>query len=624
MAFGTIPDNIDRLRHHSREPDSAEYVLIRDVMVPMRDGVRLGTDIYLPARDGKPAPGQFPAILDRTPYDKVPRAGRGNDPEFFARRGYVFVFQDSRGHASSEGEFSIYVDEGRDGYDTVEWIAQQDWSNGDVATSGYSYDAATQHALAREAPPHLRAIFPAFGTANYRDDCAGHGGAFRLAHNLNYTLRHAQMDRRARSDSGVEAAMTRALAQLRSWLAIPMSKHLRLLRPVPHAEEWYRNWLDHPDLDDYWKQNGYYFEGHYDDYPDVPGFFMGGYYDFLTLGTVRNYVGLSELKDSPQFLFLGPWCHGPLNARKTWQGVVDFGPDSFIDWTPIRLAFFDHFLKGIDTGVLSADSAVSVFVGGGGTGRKNPQGRLDHGGYWISSQSWPPVEMQSQTLYLHAGGLLAPQPPGNDDSQTTFTYDPRDPCPQVGGDYNFAFTQRDEPRMGAQDQVCHLDFPGCTDELPLAARPDVLVYETDPLPADLEVAGPLQVELHVSTDAPDTDFTAKLIDQYPPSADYPNGFALILQDSIVRLRYRNGLEKADPVEPGTVVPATINLWMTGNRFAKGHRVRLDISSSNYPNYDPNPNTGEPIGYHTHTRVARNSVYHDAARASKLTMRTRQP
>ena len=173
--------------------------------------------------------------------------------------------------------------------------------------------------------------------------------------------------------------------------------------------------------------------------------------------------------------------------------------------------------------------------------------------------------------------------------------------------------------MGPQDQVCHPDFPGCSGELPLAARPDVLVFETEPLTEDVQVAGPLTVELYVSTDAPDTDFTAKLVDQYPPSADYPGGFALILQDSIVRLRYRDGLERADLVRPGTVVPVTIDLWMTGNRFVAGHRIRLDVSSSNYPTYDPNPNTGEPIGYHTHTRVARNTVHHDAERPSRLVL-----
>ena len=177
--------------------------------------------------------------------------------------------------------------------------------------------------------------------------------------------------------------------------------------------------------------------------------------------------------------------------------------------------------------------------------------------------------------------------------------------------------------MGPQDQVGNLKHPGCTDELPLASRPDVLVFETDPLTEDVEVAGPLTVELYVSTDAPDTDFTAKLIDQYPPSVDYPYGFALILQDSIIRMRYRNGLEKPDFVEPGAVVPITIDLWMTGNRFVKGHRIRLDISSSNFPNFDPNPNTGEPIGYHTHTRVAQNTVYHDAERPSRLLLPVRR-
>jgi hypothetical protein len=630
MSTGTAGDahaaarNFAALRNYDRGPVSDDYVLIRDVMVAMRDGVRLASDIYLPADNGQPLAGRFPAILDRTPYDKVPRAPRANDPEFFARRGYAFVFQDSRGHGSSEGEFSIYVDEGRDGYDTVEWIAAQDWCNGDVATSGYSYDAATQHALAREAPPHLRAMFPAFGTANYHDDCEGHGGAFRLVHNLNYTLNHARADRRALRDPAVAAAIDQAKADLATWLTRPLSEHFRILRPVPHAEEWYRAWVDHPDLDDYWKQNGYCFEGFHDAYPDVPIFHMGGYYDFLTLGTIRNYVGLVAAKSSPQFMLLGPWTHGPMNARYSWQGAVEFGTAANVDWTPIRLAFFDHYLKGIDTGLMGPDSSVIVFVGGGGSGRRSPHGRIDHGGRWIEAPSWPLPDAEPTALHLHAGGRLAPEPPTARTSSTTFAYDPQNPCPQVGGDYNFAFTQRDRDRMGPQDQVCDPAHPGCTDRLPLASRADVIVFETEPLGEDVEVAGPLSVELFVSTDAPDTDFTAKLVDQYPPSADYPYGFALILQDSIVRLRYRNGLERAEFAEPGAVVPITINLWMTGNRFAKGHRIRLDISSSNFPTYDPNPNTGEPIGYHTHMRVARNTIHHDSDHRSRLVLAIRRP
>jgi putative CocE/NonD family hydrolase len=607
--------NFDALRNYERGPVSDDYVLIRDAMVPMRDGVRLATDIYLPAKDGMALAGKFPTILDRTPYDKVPRAPLANDPEYFARRGYAFVFQDSRGHGNSEGEFSIYVDEGKDGYDTVEWIAKQDWCNGKVGTSGYSYDAATQHALAREAPPHLAAMFPAFGTSNYHNDCEAHGGAFRLAHNLNYSLHHAEMDRLAKTDPVVAANIHKARSQLAQWLTRPLSEHFRLFRLVPEAEKWYRAWVDHPDFDDYWKQNGYYFEGFHADYPDVPVFHMGGYYDFLTLGTVRNYAGLKKAKTSPQFLLLGPWTHGPLRSRSSWQGAVEF--HAGIDWTPIRLAFFDHFLMGIDTGLMGADTSVTVFVGGGGTGKRDTNGHLDHGGRFITAPSWPLPDAKVTAFHLHDGGRLAPEAPKPKKSGTSFEYDPKHPCPQVGGDYNYAFTQRDRDNMGPQDQVGNLKHPGCTDELPLASRPDVLIFETEPLEEDVEVVGPMSVELFVSTDAPDTDFTAKLIDQYPPSMDYPCGFALILRDSIIRLRYRKGLDKADFVKPGEVVPVTIDLWMTGNRFVKGHRIRLDISSSNYPNYDPNPNSGEPIGYHTHTRIARNTVHHDSAHPSKL-------
>jgi putative CocE/NonD family hydrolase len=304
-------------------------------------------------------------------------------------------------------------------------------------------------------------------------------------------------------------------------------------------------------------------------------------------------------------------------------GAVEFGVAAAVDWNPIRLAFFDQFLKGIDTGVLGAETSAVVFVGGGGSGHRNTAGRLDHGGYWVEGPFWPLPGVQETAFHLQGNGRLTREAPQATSSSTSFTYDPEQPCPQLGGDYNFAFTLADRNRMGPQDQVCDPVHPGCTDRLPLASRTDVLVFETDALENDVEVIGPLKVKLHVSTDALDTDFTAKLIDQYPPSTDYPYGFALLLQDSILRLRYRNGLEKAEFVTPGEVVPIEIDLWMTGNRFVKGHRIRLDISSSNFPTYDPNPNTGEPIGYHTHTRKALNTVYHDAERPSQLILPVRK-
>jgi putative CocE/NonD family hydrolase len=587
-----------------------QYALIRDVMVPMRDGVCLATDLYLPAgRDGVALPGPFPVIVDRTPYEKVPRA-LSNDPEFFARRGYAFVFQDVRGHGDSEGEFYLYVHEGQDGYDCLEWVSKQPWCNGKIGTSGYSHDAATQNAIARAGSPHLTAMFPAFCSSNYHNDVAGHGGAQRLSHNFVYTIMQALLDRRAKQHPELAAAVIQAREDMFEWLKLHPDKHDRLFRDFPNAQQWYRDWLDHPDMDDYWKQNAYCFEGFYEDNVDIPAFFLGGYYDFCELGTVTNYEGLAAAKDSPQYLMLGPWCHGPLNARKRSAGTVDFGAESYIDWNHLRLAFFDERLMGIDTGMFAPDNAVRVFMMGGGSGRRLPAGTIDHGGYWLTSDQWPLPGITDRDYYLSDRYALtdAAQPA---ESTASYVYDPADPAIQLGGDYTYPFG------VGPIDQIQDPSILGCTDTMPLNTRDDILTFETEPLTEDLEMSGHVWVELYVSTDAPDTDFTAKLIDQYPTSTEYPHGYAMLLTDSITRLRYRDSIEHVTPYTPGDIVKVRINVRIVSNLFKAGHRIRLDISSSNFPSFDPNPNTGEPIGKHTHQRPARNTIHLGGQHPSKL-------
>jgi len=595
------------LFRYERAPEYGVTVM-EDVMVPMRDGVKLATDIYFPTKNGELVSGKFPAILDRTPYDKVPRAQGINNPWYFARRGYVFVFQDVRGHFNSEGEFYIYINEGRDGHDTVEWIASQPWSNGLVGTSGYSYDAATQMSLGRENPPHLKAMFVGYGTANYHDDNGGVNGTFHLSHNVNYTIGHAMRDRRARENPDVMAKLLDAQKNMFEWMRKPLSKHFQLLEEVPMARQWYMDWVNHPDYDDYWKQNGYNFEGFYDRYPDIPIYFMGGWYDYFTLGTIRNYVGLSQIHESPTLLTMAGSRHGPSPATQSVQGDVDMGAEAPVEWDWMRLRFFDQTLMGMNTGVFE-DPPVKLFVMGGADGAKTKQGHLHHGGTWKSFASWPSPEASFVNYYLQPGGGLATEPPPAGAKPTAYVFDPENPVPQLGGNYSF-------PR-GPRDQTCSTEIWPCTDELPLSARADVQVFKTEPLERDVEVAGPLTVKLWASSSAVDTDFTVKLIDQYPPSVDYPQGYALIVMDSVIRGRYRNSEEKAEPMEPGEVYELTIDLWSTANLFQKGHRIRLDVSSSNFPRFDVNPNTGEPIGYHTRTEKAYNTVYHDRERASHL-------
>ncbi len=594
-----------------RRPAEYGVVVVENVMVPMRDGARLATDLYFPAKNGQIAAGRFPAILDRTPYDKVPRASAVNNPKYFAERGYVFVFQDSRGHGKSEGEFSIYTNEGRDGYDTIEWIAKQPWSDGKVGTSGYSYDAATQNSLARETPPHLTSMFIGHGTANYRNDGAGDNGAFALSHNLIYTIGHAQRDRIARENPAVMARLEDAEAHQLEWMRQPLFKHLQLLEDVPLAKQWYKAWIDHPDYDDYWKQNGYNFEGFYDRYPDVPVYFLGSWYDFFIKGTIRNYLGLSAIHKTPKLLTVAGSAHGPGRGAQRVQNDVDMGPDVAYNWDRIRLRWFDETLMGRRTGVFD-EPRVKLFVMGGAEGsQRTPAGRLNHGGRWHSFDRWPVPQAKPTNYYLHADGGLSTEPPAAGAGPSGFTFDPANPVPQLGGNYSTPSV------WGPRDQRCSTAIWPCTNDLPLSSRADVLVFQTPALDRDVSIAGPLTVKLWAASSAVDTDFTVKLVDEYPPSVEYPHGYAMILQDSIVRARYRNSLEKAELMEPGRVYEFTIDMWATANLFKKGHRIRLDVSSSNFPKYDVNPNTGGPIGYDTRRIVANNIVYHDRDHPSHI-------
>jgi len=287
-------------------------------------------------------------------------------------------------------------------------------------------------------------------------------------------------------------------------------------------------------------------------------------------------------------------------------------PRRMREGTEVTLRFRqgNESLRGVDTGLFGRDRSVNVFVMGGGSGTKDSDGLIDHGGYWISGPSWPLPGTTFTEYHLRPAGALTTEPEGTTGS-VSFAYDPDDPVLQIGGDYTYPFG------LGPLDQVGQPRVLGSTDTMPLSARPDVLVFETEPLIEDVEVVGPIRVELYVSSDAPDTDFTAKLIDQYPPSVYYPGGYAMLLTDSIRRLRYRDSLEWTTPYTPGDVVAVEIDVRVTANVFKVGHRIRLDVSSSCFPSFDPNPNTGEPIGRHTHTRVANNTVHFSGSHRSRL-------
>ena len=583
-----------------------------NVMIPMRDGVRLATDIYLPALNGQPASGKFPVILERTPYDK---AGSGNvtNGTYYARRGYVCAIQDVRGRFVSEGEWYPFAKEAPDGYDTVEWLAAQEWSDGQVGTMGASYCGSDQSALATLNPPHLSTMIVAVGASNYYHCSMRQNGALEQRFMI-YAFRMATTSKEAFADANIQAAVDRAFANVGEWVSrAPLKKGTSPLRMLPNYEQWVIDLFTHGEYDDYWKQRGYAISQYYEEHADVPTLYLGGWYDSYARATCENYTALSKMKESRQVLMMGPWTHGGWGV--TNAGDVDFGNHSFINYNDLRLAWFDHFLKGMHTEV-SDWSPVKIFVMGTGEGIPNYQGRLHHSGHWRDEQDFPLPDTQFTPYYLHADGDLSTALPTVDESTSRFNFDPRDPVPTIGGGISAA-----DPIMGAGafDQRGNSRFFGCQDTLPLNARSDVLTFQTPPLENDVEVTGPITVKLHASSSARDTDFTAKLIDVCPLSDDYPDGLAINLTDSIIRARYRNGWDTPELLEPGKVYEFVFELYPTSNIFKKGHRIRLDISSSNWPRFDVNPNTGGDLGVDRRLEIAEQTIYHEPRHPSHVVL-----
>lgn len=624
----------------SRSRPTYEVVVARDVMVPMRDGVRLATDIYRPARDGEPLPGPFPALLVRTPYDKSVPHTVETKGIFFARHGYVVAIQDVRGRYASEGTFAFLSQEAEDGYDTVEWLAAQPWCDGKVGTFGTSYLAWVQNALAALNPPHLAAMYVNQGGAQAHSSSVRHNGAFELRF-----MAWAFMGAATSPEAAANPAVRQALAntRFRDWLQrLPLRPGQSPLALVPSYERWLFDIWTRGDYDEFWSQPSLDFLAHVEQHADVPMLFTGGWYDSYTRATLENFTAFSAAKRGPVRVIMGPWTHGTEMPDRTWAGDVEFGPGASIAGTfadnvyDHHLRFFDRYLKGLDTGI-DDDPPVWIFVMGGGDGHRTPEGRLFHGGRWRAEREWPLARTRYTEYYLGPGGTLGTEPPTAPSASSSFRFDPDDPVPTVGGNMSslndfapvpaeIADKVRLEDRwasivkVGPWDQRTTPDTFGARPPyLPLSSRPDVLVFQTEPLEEPVEVTGPLRAVLWVSSTAVDTDVTVKLIDVYPPSPDYPEGYALNLSDSILRLRYRNSPERAELMTPGEVYRVEIPLYPTSNLFGRGHRIRVDISSSNFPRFDVNPNTGEPLGRHTHTQVAINTIHHDRDHPSHIVL-----
>ena len=576
-----------------------EYQVIREpsLMVPMRDGVHLATDVVRPD-----APGRFPVIINRGPYGKNSYLDNPNHSIwFFPRNGYVLLSQDVRGRFESEGEYNPLFQEAHDGYDTVEWAARQPWSNGRVATTGQSYLGATQYTLAggHPLPPHLQTLMPVSASSDFHQSWVYHtGGVMEWGWTVPYAILKGRntLARAGRED---------LIARMDEYVIEPGNFG------QPLSDQWYRH-LPLRDWIDRLKEAAPYFHEYFDEELDgpywwpinmmrqasnvtVPMYHITAWYDIFMEGAINAFQSIqqhggSELARRNQKLLIGPWAHLRPFTQPTTGGAgdIDFGAAAAVELHQDMLRWYDYWLKDIETGIMD-DAPVRIFVMGDNR--------------WRDEQEWPLARTHYTRWYLHSAGgantgagdgTLSTVPPEANEPQDEFIYDPADPAPTLGGN------------------TLIIDY-GVFDQSPAENRPDVLVYTSDPLPSDLELTGPISVTLYAATTAADTDFTAKLVDVRP------DGYAHNVQDGIVRARYRTSVREPSPIIPGRVYQYAIDLWATSHVVKAGHRVRVDISSSNFPRFDRNPNTGAALGADARLETARQTVHHSAQYPSHITL-----
>ena len=575
-------------------PDSTNLKIETNLPVAMRDGVNLYADLYRP--DGE---GPYPTILQRTPYDKTNSLSNTMlDPIRAAKSGFAVVIQDTRGRYTSEGEFYAFRDDIDDGYDTVEWAAAQTWSNGKVGMYGASYVGATQWLAATSRPPHLVTIVPTVTASNYHDGWTYQGGAFELGFNMSWTLLQLTL-----ANFKSVSAVQNVPGERRSELIHDVDNMAEGFNYLPMKDypgldsglaKYYYDWLGHPDFDEYWKK--LCIEEHHSEI-DVPALHFGGWYDIFLGGTIRNYLGMkksgaNETARNRQRLIIGPWAHGARGTTMAGRHYFGIMADAgAIDVDGIHLRWFDHWLNDANNG--SVDEApVRIFVMGDDV--------------WRDEQEWPLYRAVETKYYLHSNGK-ANSKHGDGSLSTTnpqsevpdvYLYNPANPVPTAGGAL-----------------CCNPYFAanGAYDQNEVEERQDVLVYSTPPLAKDLEVTGPVTVTLWASTSATDTDFTAKLVDVCE------DGCARNLTDGIIRARYRDSMANPTLLEPGQVYRYEIDLWATSNVFKAGHQIRLEVSSSNFPRFDRNTNTGNIIAEDTEVRPALQTVFHNDQQASYVNL-----
>ena len=547
---------------------------VTSVEARMRDGTALAADLWEPD-----PPGRRPVVLLRTPYGKHTYRDYSLLGAAVAR-GYAVVVQDVRGRYASAGDFDPYRQERHDGFDTVEWIAAQPWSNGRVATVGLSYPGAVQWLAAVEAPPHLVCAFPAMCFSSARQFIY-FGGAFDLSW-IPWSVVNVAPDARRRRDlpgprTAQEARVAWRAAEAAAFRHVPLATLPDLRGVAPY----YFEWLDHPDDGEYWEYASIE-SGH--DRVRVPTFSFSGWHDegYGPIGAVRNFTGVRARAATPEArgrsrLVIGPWTHGDPAPGDRRVGDRDFGPEAGLDYDALVLDWCDWHVKGTDRG-LAAGSPVRVFVMGANR--------------WREAADWPVPGTTARALYFRSDGGLAWSPPAGDDRPRAFTFDPNDPVVDPHFDAG----------LGPHDQRA------------VEARPDVLVYTSEPLDDDLDVIGHVEFRLWIASSAADTDFFARLLDVEPDGTAW-NLMSPTLE--VLRARYRASEREPELMTPGTPYELTLALGVTANRFRRGHRIRVHVTSSFFPHLDRNPNTGRAVASDARLLPARQTVFQDRTRPSRV-------
>jgi hypothetical protein len=569
--------------------DFGDLTIERDCSIAMRDGAILRADVYRPT-----APGRYPVLLQRTPYNKVfAQTGVYQHPSWYARQGYIVVIQDVRGRYASDGVFDPYRREAEDGADTIAWAASAQGATGRVGTFGFSYAGANQILAAGEAPPGLACAAIGCAGDDFYDGWTYRGGALQLGFIISWVLQAlAAFDAVKRDDRAAFERVQNLAADMHSAYRRPLADWIAF----GELPKYFEDWIRHDTRDAFWRDIA---PSRAHDAIRVPCLHIGGWFDIFVEGTIANFCALrmkSELQAASigeQALLIGPWQHVPW-ARI--NGAVDYGPiaDNRVDL--LQLAWFDRWLK--DRPADRAIPSVRYFLMGANT--------------WVDADSWPPKGARACELFLHSfgraaslsgDGRLSNDAPDKEPSDV-FVYDPRNPVASLGG---------------ASCCVADVAPIGSFDQQPVEIRNDVLVYTSAPLVRACDVVGPVELVLYAVTDGPDTDWTGKLVDVHP------DGRAMNLCDGVVRARYRDSLEQPTLLEPGVVYEYRIRLSATANRFELGHRVRLEISSSNFPTYDVNGNTGhrgsETVPWTM--RLATQMVLHNREHASRLVLNVAQ-